>query len=36
MTEPLLTLLGGALGVILLVILFSMIWDQQKHTRRKD
>jgi hypothetical protein len=36
MTEPFLTFLGGALGVVLLVILFSMIWDQQKHNRRKD
>jgi hypothetical protein len=36
MTEPFLTFLGGALGLVLLVILFSMIWDQQNHKRRKD
>jgi hypothetical protein len=36
MTEPFLTILGGGLAVVLLVILFSMIWDQQTHKRRKD
>ncbi len=38
MTEPFLTFLGAGLGVVLLVILFSMIWDRQKHNPkgRKD
>jgi hypothetical protein len=36
MTEPFLTFLGGGLGVVLLVVVFSMVWDQQEHKPRKD
>jgi hypothetical protein len=36
MTEPFLTILDAGLGVVLLVIFFSVMWNRQKHKRRKD
>jgi hypothetical protein len=35
-TEPFLTLLGVGLGIVPLVVVFSMVWDQEKHKPRKN